>query len=93
MPDASRKRDASRDLIAGACMLIRPSTDLLRVVRPTSLPSHLRPYRPFSTSPLNSSTTMSGFYNLKAQLPGNKEYDFDQLKGKVVLVVNVASQW
>lgn len=36
---------------------------------------------------------MSGFYNLKAQLPGNKEYDFDQLKGKVVLVVNVASQW
>ena len=36
---------------------------------------------------------MSEFYNLKAQLPGDKEYDFDQLRGKVVLVVNVASKW
>jgi len=36
---------------------------------------------------------MSEFYNLKAKLPGDKEYEFEQLKGKVVLVVNVASQW
>jgi len=35
---------------------------------------------------------MSEFHNLKAQLPGSKEYDFEQLKGKVVLVVNVASK-
>lgn len=37
-----------------------------------------------------SSTT---FYDLKADLPGDKTYDFEQLKGKVVLIVNVASQW
>jgi len=35
---------------------------------------------------------MSEFYNLKAKLPGDKEYDFEQLKGKVVLIVNVASK-
>jgi len=37
---------------------------------------------------------MSEFYNLKATLPGDKpkEYDFEQLKGKVVLIVNVASK-
>lgn len=34
-----------------------------------------------------------GFYDLKADLPGGKTYDFEQLKGKVVLVVNTASQW
>ncbi|KAI0367774.1 glutathione peroxidase [Pilatotrama ljubarskyi] len=32
------------------------------------------------------------FYELKAQLPGGKTYDFEQLKGKVVLIVNVASK-
>jgi len=35
---------------------------------------------------------MTEFYNLKAKLPGDKEYDFEQLKGKVVLIVNVASK-
>jgi len=35
---------------------------------------------------------MSEFYNLKASLPGNTEYGFEQLKGKVVLIVNVASK-
>jgi len=35
---------------------------------------------------------MSEFYNLKTKLPGDKEYDFEQLKGKVVLIVNVASK-
>ncbi|KIY44044.1 glutathione peroxidase [Fistulina hepatica ATCC 64428] len=34
----------------------------------------------------------SGFYSLKATLPGDKTYDFADLKGKVVLIVNVASQ-
>jgi len=32
------------------------------------------------------------FYDLKAPLPGGKVFDFAELKGKVVLVVNVASQ-
>jgi glutathione peroxidase-family protein len=36
---------------------------------------------------------MTSFYDLKADLPGSNTYDFDQLKGKVVLIVNVASQW
>jgi len=40
--------------------------------------------------PLMSSTS---FYDLKADLPGGQTYDFSQLKGKVVLIVNVASQW
>ena len=73
-------------------MLIRPATAiLLRVVRPVSLPYHL--HRPYFASPPKISETMAEFYNLKAKLPGDKEYNFEQLKGKVVLVVNVASQW
>jgi glutathione peroxidase len=36
---------------------------------------------------------MSAFYDLKAELPGNKAFAFEELKGKVVLIVNVASQW
>ncbi|KAG8729849.1 Glutathione peroxidase 2 [Ceratobasidium sp. 423] len=35
---------------------------------------------------------MSTFYDLKAATPRNEDYSFDQLKGKVVLVVNVASK-
>ena len=35
----------------------------------------------------------ASFYSLKATRPGNKEYDFEQLKGKVVLIVNTASKW
>ncbi|KAG8800902.1 peroxiredoxin hyr1 [Serendipita sp. 399] len=36
---------------------------------------------------------MSTFYDLKAELPGSQEpYNFDQLKGKVVLIVNTASE-
>ncbi|KIM40521.1 hypothetical protein M413DRAFT_445966 [Hebeloma cylindrosporum] len=34
----------------------------------------------------------SGFYSLKAELPGGKEYNFADLKGKTVLIVNVASK-
>ncbi|KAL4072704.1 thioredoxin-like protein [Scleroderma yunnanense] len=42
---------------------------------------------------MSSESTAQSFYDLKADLPGGKVYDFDQLKGKVVLIVNVASQW
>lgn len=39
-------------------------------------------------------TTPQSFYNLKAALPGEDKYlNFEELRGKVVLVVNVASQW
>ncbi|KXN91624.1 Glutathione peroxidase 2 [Leucoagaricus sp. SymC.cos] len=34
----------------------------------------------------------SGFYSLKAELPDGKIYDFADLKGKTVLIVNVASK-
>ncbi|RXK38036.1 glutathione peroxidase [Tremella mesenterica] len=32
------------------------------------------------------------FYDLKATLPGKKELDFSQFKGKVVLIINTASK-
>ncbi|CAL1716646.1 unnamed protein product [Somion occarium] len=35
---------------------------------------------------------MSEFYNLKSELPSGSPYYFEQLKGKVVLIVNVASK-
>jgi len=35
---------------------------------------------------------MTTFYDLKADRPGGKTYEFDQLKGKVVLIVNTASK-
>lgn len=47
-----------------------------------------------STSRVTFSTAaMSGFYSLKAETPEGKTYDFADLKGKVVLIVNVASKW
>ena len=75
---------------------VRPvTTTLLRTTWPSSIPSHLllNPHRRLFASPTNFSGTMSDFYKLKAKLPGDKEYDFEQLKGKVVLIVNVASKW
>lgn len=39
------------------------------------------------------STVMAGFYSLKAEQPGGVIYDFAQLKGKAVLIVNTASRW
>ena len=71
-------------------MIIRPAATVV-TFRPYSSPFHS--HRQFFTSPQTLSRTMSQFYNLKAKLPGDKEYDFEQLKGKVVLVVNVASKW
>lgn len=35
----------------------------------------------------------SAFYSLKADLPSGKTYDFADLKGKTVLIVNTASNW
>ncbi|KIJ51098.1 hypothetical protein M422DRAFT_91203, partial [Sphaerobolus stellatus SS14] len=35
---------------------------------------------------------MSKFYELKADKPDGSKLDFSELKGKVVLIVNVASQ-
>ena len=40
-----------------------------------------------------STSAMSKFYELKAELPNGQTYDFEQLKGKVVLIVNTASKW
>jgi len=34
---------------------------------------------------------MAGFYSLKAEQPGGKIFDFAELKGKTVLIVNTAS--
>lgn len=45
--------------------------------------------RPYST---NRTEAMSSFYDLVASTPQGP-YPFSQLKGKVVLIVNVASQW
>ncbi|KAG0692267.1 thioredoxin-like protein [Suillus ampliporus] len=39
-----------------------------------------------------SSSSGNTFYDLKAELPSGQTYDFEQLKGKVVLIVNVASK-
>ena len=49
------------------------------------------PHRVFSTS--RPTMSDASFYSLKATRPGNKEYDFEQLRGKVVLIVNTASKW
>ncbi|TCD64912.1 Glutathione peroxidase 2 [Steccherinum ochraceum] len=35
---------------------------------------------------------MSSFYSLSAERPGGQKFEFSELKGKVVLIVNVASE-
>jgi len=56
-----------------------------------------RPTLPLNSSPTGvtfSTTAMSsGFYSLKAELPNGNMYDFADLQGKTVLIVNVASKW
>ena len=53
----------------------------------------------FQSSPLSTTTTtrpkreMTTFYDLKAEKPNGTTLNFSELKGKVVLIVNVASQW
>jgi glutathione peroxidase len=44
-------------------------------------------------SETQTTTSESPFYSLKAARPGNKTYDFADLKGKTVLIVNTASAW
>lgn len=69
--------------------------------RPRCFPVPLRTFAssahphatPSPTHPPTYNATMTEFYNLKAELPSGKAYDFEQLKGKVVLIVNVASKW
>ena len=46
----------------------------------------------FTTIPY-SNTDMSKFYELKAEKPNGTTFNLSELKGKVVLIVNVASQW
>jgi hypothetical protein len=46
-----------------------------------------------SDTSLNTSSKMSTFYDLKADLPKGEKLDFATLKGKVVLIVNTASAW
>lgn len=52
--------------------------------------SNFNLYRPRRTL---STMAESGFYSLKATLPGSKTFDFADLKGKTVLIVNTASAW
>lgn len=40
-----------------------------------------------------SKSTAKSFYDLKAELPNGSIFNFEDLKGKVVLIVNVASKW
>ncbi|KAF5391484.1 hypothetical protein D9757_002435 [Collybiopsis confluens] len=60
-------------------------------------PSHLVSFypRPLYNHTIRSHTMSaqkSGFYSLKAELPGSKVYDFADLQGKVVLIANTASE-
>ena len=65
-----------------------------QVIRPVVLTPTLHHNRPtFAKRTMSSQSATQSFYDLKAELPGGDVYDFEQLKGKVVLVVNVASQW
>lgn len=57
----------------------------------TTTTSHTTMSTAESSTPAAPAT--SGFYSLKAALPSGKEYDFEQLRGKVVLIVNTASKW
>lgn len=64
----------------------------------THTPLTTNPLRYTTSAIINMSTvdsaspSTSGFYSLKAQLPGGKEYNFEELKGKTVLIVNTASK-
>ena len=55
----------------------------------------LLPSQTFSRVFTSTRLTMSesDFYKLSAEKPNGTQYDFEQLKGKVILIVNVASKW
>jgi len=46
-----------------------------------------------SPTPTTTMSSEAEFYSLKAELPNGKIYDFAELQGKTVLIVNVASRW
>lgn len=63
-----------------------------RPLRPSVIPTTT--FLASSTAPAAYSTSaMSKFHELKAELPNGQTFDFEQLKGKVVLIVNTASKW
>ncbi|KAF8461658.1 hypothetical protein JB92DRAFT_2207006 [Gautieria morchelliformis] len=65
-----------------------------RQTRPIrAAPQHPFSKSTFSTTTNSNSSEMSNFYDLKADKPNGTSFNFSELKGKVVLVVNVASQW
>ena len=52
----------------------------------------LHAFTTHSTNPRAVIPIMS-FYDLQAELPNGKAYPFTQLRGKVVLIVNVSTVW
>lgn len=66
-------------------LLLSRNTVLLRTFKPVPLQFSL-----FASLTVMSEST---FYSLKAELPSGKTYDFADLKGKTVLIVNTASNW
>lgn len=55
------------------------------MLRPFLIPPQVLHHR------LSFSTVMSGFYSLKAEKPGGNIFDFAELEGKTVLIVNTAT--
>lgn len=66
----------------------RPLPTLIYCTRPALKSSNAVSF--LHTSTMSEKT---GFYSLKAEMPGNKTFDFADLEGKVVLIVNTASAW
>ncbi|KAF8825226.1 hypothetical protein HHX47_DHR7000631 [Lentinula edodes] len=64
----------------------RPLPTLIYCTRPALKSSNAISF--LHTSTMSEKT---GFYSLKAEMPGNKTFDFADLEGKVVLIVNTAS--
>lgn len=57
-----------------------------------AIPILALPHKQVLAEMSTSSVDTSSFYNLKANLANHSEFDFATLKGKVVLIVNVASK-
>lgn len=81
-----------------AVLLRQPYLPLSHLAKASSAPrqSRLTLAHPATRAFSSTRPAMSGdssFYSLKATLPGGKTFDFEQLRGKVVLIVNTASKW
>jgi hypothetical protein len=79
---SSRSCDKSQRL----SLLLSRNTLQVPTFKPVPLPFFFSA----SFTPVMSEST---FYSLKAELPSGKIYDFADLKGKTVLIVNTASKW